>query len=395
MAERTSQLTVDGSPASPAKRGEQSTENEDGPRFDGRLAYIVDFDIEAYRLLRILKTQLSQEEFQRRKNQLDLRTRHNLETALGERFQVELSQVDYQIMDGQLKSEEHDEPFLEILKRGQEYRQDRGSSDVERELAEVIGFERVQEVIATGDMKHGTRIIVISPRGGGDSVYQHNFFDVYQLQNVQNEDGPRFVTMTRYTSGLTHEEFLEAADQIDSFNNLKQDSIDCDFLKTPLVTYQETAEILTIMRPDDETITLKDYQELIEKVSPLSDAYIKAPSQRIFNAILNLADEIVGGSPIPAVKSSHTIDVESMINYFGSLPVRQVATGCGIQGGFMSMVNFSPFSVAEFGMTNSVFEDQYGPREIHCEECGATYVRDAGMLEGKCRFCSGTRGIVC
>lgn len=59
------------------------------------LAYDPRFDIWASRQLAMLKTQLPTAEYQRRQNQLDLRTRHNLETCLGERFNVEISRDPY------------------------------------------------------------------------------------------------------------------------------------------------------------------------------------------------------------------------------------------------------------------------------------------------------------
>lgn len=386
----------------------QALSGRDGPRYGGRLAYNPHFDIDACRELQLLKGKIPQEEYQRRKDQLDLRIRHNLETNLGERFQVELSQVTYQLVNGRLKSDEHDEPFLEIVKHGQRYRQENGSGDIEREMAEVAGFERVSQILTDPDFTDA-KIIVISPRGNQDSIYQHNFFDIYQAF-AEDEDGPRsirsIVTMTRYASNATYEEFRQAAEQIDPFNNLPQDPTDADFLKTPLITYQESAGIAKIMHQDEKAMTRKDLQKLITKVTPLIDAYIKTPSLKTYNAILNFADAIIFAESdtdkyrvLQSLQNPALTCTEGLIHLYGNLPVRPVAAGCGLQGGFgqsasLTLVN-SPFSVSEFGAKTSSFEDQYGTLEIHCEECGATYNRTPGQLEKNCRHCGGTRGITC
>ena len=371
------------------------------------LGYEPLFDTQAYQALTSQENFLSQQEFIRRKKQLDTRTRRNLETALGERFNVELSHVIYRIENNQLVSDEHDEPFLEVVKRGQKYRQDRGSGDIKREIAEVTGFERVSQILTDPDFAEA-KIIIIAPRGNQNSIYQHNFFDVYQVlaeNEAENEDGPRLVSMTRYASSATCEEFRQVAEKIDSFNNLPQNPTDADFVKTPLITYRQTAEIAKIMYQDEKAMTRKDLQRLTAKVTPLIDAYIKAPSQKTYNAILNFADAIIftGSGPDKYkwqfLQGPTLTNTEGVIHLYGNLTVRPVTAGCGIQGGLgqssqLTLAN-SPFSVSEFGVKTTSFEDQYGSLEIHCEECGATYNRSHGRLEEKCRNCGGTRGITC
>src|SRR3990167_9979850 len=115
------------------------------------LGYEPLFDIQAYQDLTAKENLLSPQEFSRRKTQLDMRTTKNLETMLGERFNVEISQVIYQIRNNQLISPLHDEPFLDVVRLGQRYRQENGSDETERELAEVEGFERLQQIIAMSD----------------------------------------------------------------------------------------------------------------------------------------------------------------------------------------------------------------------------------------------------
>ena len=72
------------------------------------LGYEPLFDIQAYQDLTAKENLLSPQEFSRRKTQLDMRTTKNLETMLGERFNVEISRVIYRIRNNQIISFEHD-----------------------------------------------------------------------------------------------------------------------------------------------------------------------------------------------------------------------------------------------------------------------------------------------
>lgn len=379
------------------------------------LGYDPLFDIEAYRRLQGLRFQVSVDEYNRLKNQLDTRTRHNLETNLGERFKVELSQVTYQIQKGQLISTQHDEPFLEIIKRGQKYRQENGSNETARELAEVEGFKKVQSLlldnyptdltseVGSDSSEVDFKVIIISPRGQKGSIYQHNFFDIYEKRDDR-------IIMCRYTSCATYKQFREIVETLDPFNSLPQDPTDADFLKNPLITYKNIDEILNFFPPDAGTITRKELEGITAICSQLIINYLDNPSYKTFNALLNFADTIVRKTPTSEVGfDSSEVNrptlktVEQIIGFYGSLPVRQVLAGCGIQGSFLdSNIAFSvqrsafqPFSVAEYDLKLLSGEDQYGTLEIHCEECGSSYMRTPGKLEKACRFCGGTKGITC
>ncbi len=60
-----------------------------------------------------------------------------------------------------------------------------------------------------------------------------------------------------------------------------------------------------------------------------------------------------------------------------------------------SGVELSSMLTSGVSLSSGSSEDEYGTREIHCEECGAKYMRDSGKLEEKCRKCGGKKGIVC
>lgn len=312
--------------------------------------------------------------------QLKTRTRHNLETMLGERFNVEISRVKYFIENGLLKNEDHNEPFLEIVQRGQKYRESVGSREVVREKAEVEGFEKIQELITNPDFPTERKIVVISPKGPQDSAYQHNFVDIYsKSKNSQ-------VELSRITCKFSHAQFREAAETIDPFSGLPENPTDADFLKNPLVTYKSHEEIRQTFAPEEDIMLYEEYQKLIEACAPIIISYINNPSLQTYNALLNYADEITRGHTIQSGHQLHPLpNLQETIDFFSGLPVRTVKAGCGNQ------IGFGNYSVSEFAFG----EDEYGTLKIHCEECGATYQRDQGKLEENCRICGGTRGIVC
>ena len=65
------------------------------------LAYDPIFDIEDFQTLEGLRSQVSLQEHTRPTNQLNARTRSNLETNLGERFNVQINTVNYSLENGQ------------------------------------------------------------------------------------------------------------------------------------------------------------------------------------------------------------------------------------------------------------------------------------------------------
>src|SRR3990170_279651 len=108
MAERKERLQTTDYPLRPRSEASRL------PTTRSIIGYEPLFDTQAYQALTSQENFLSQQEFTRRKEQLDTRTQHNLETALGERYNLQISQVQYRIKDGQFISEEHDELFLDV-----------------------------------------------------------------------------------------------------------------------------------------------------------------------------------------------------------------------------------------------------------------------------------------
>lgn len=332
-----------------------------------QVGYDILFDIVDYQNLYHSKSRLSPGEFDRQKCQLDTLKRHNLKSALGERFNAEVFCVTYYFASGQLFNADHDEPFLEVIQRGQKHRQQAGSAEIVREKAEAAGFAAMSRILldSQGESLSERKVIIISPRGNKNSIYQHNFFDVYQ----KNHDDT--ITMSRFTCKFNYCQFRQAAANIDPFANLPPNPTDADFLATPLLTYKSLTEICKILSPQEETLPLNQYQQLLEICTPLITSYLQALAaenvdpgkiNKLYAAILNVADDFILK---PAMRQQLTELIHQSlpllvpaIEYYSRLPVRPVAAGCGIQTGFRSNVNgqlsivMTHWSVAEFGLGN-------------------------------------------
>lgn len=374
MVERASGLTVHNS---------RFTENHDKHPI---LGFDQDFDRRTYQALTSQRDFLAPKEFTRRKDQLDLRTGHNLESALGERFNLQISQVVYRIEDSRIISDEHDEPFLDVIKRGQKYREENGSRDLEREQAEVEGFEKVQEILT--DPEHqDAKVIIISPKGQADSMYQHNFFDVYEKR------GDRII-MSRYASSASYEEFREAAEHLDPFNSIDQNPEDADFIKNPLVTYKNLGEILEFLKLDESAMIQSEYQKLIETVAALRLSYLNAlyhqkyeEAEKIFRATLNLADDIILNRDYDYLLRNQILTMvpAALVATYGLRQPRPVLAGCGLQTSFAGqntrefLSTLFPYSVSSFAsFGQNVNEDT---SDFPCPRCGHIITYGAGIKE--------------
>lgn len=365
---------------------------------EAHLQYNTNFDRRAYQTLQSLEGQIPPTEFAQRLINLNTLTRHNIETAIGERYNVELFQKLFSVDGNEIYHPSFAEPFLEVIKRGQKFRAATGSNDLERENADVEGFTKVQKIFTKNSTPPGSKVIIISPRGGRESVYQHNFFDVWEkLENNK-------LRMSRLTCKFSYHEFAQAAKTLEaSFPAILSDA---GFLSTPIVTTKLMTEIKQIFHPQQETTSLGEYRKLLEACAPLISIYLNNICQENYDAILNFADIFMNKHHV--INQSYRQEIISGIHteanliqtmaMLGSLAVREVKTGCGASGGTTSSESslFKPFSLADFGMKlTSSQEDQYGTLEIHCEECNSTYLRQQGKLEEKCRMCGGKKGIVC
>lgn len=362
---------------------------------EASLAYNTRLDVQAYQAL------LDLEEL----NSLNRLTRFNVETSIGERFNVELFQTTYHIEGNLIKHPLYKEPFIEIVKRGQRFRQEKGSTDIEREIAEVDAFEKIQRTLTDPDTDQ-VKVISISPRGTSSSIYQHNFFDVYE----KNPNGT--ITMSRFTSILSWNEFYQAAQNLDPFNNICQNPSDADFLANPLITYKSIDHILEIMHPQEETLNRQEYQKLIEACTPLILNYIRTLAEnpdeflaeKNYNALLKFADVATGfDQQITELRDRQRIikaiarpeEFVFIANYLATQTIRRVATACGLsgnsRGGSFSFTSlFRPFSVVEFGLLQNSCTDCGGPENhFHCPGCRGQITSGLGITT--CPHCGLTK----
>jgi hypothetical protein len=324
------------------------------------VAYEPQFDRKAYESIE-----------QKDRERLDAYTKKQLETHLGERFNVLLSETRYEIRKGRIFGENTTEPFMQMIERGVEYRKEHGNPvDFEREDAEVIGFEKIEKALVLEDAEVGTMMMSISPPGNEESIYKHNFYDVFTLK----EDGNgRFVEAIRYSSSLTIEEYQEKLKPLKSFEDSPKDS---DFLRDPVLVnknlFKTSDEIHSYLHKNHEFITKEEFNKIISIVSPLITSYVNTMSEKPFdqslqlltyNAILNKADvaiKIVKGNDKEKVLENYInqskFATKMDIFVLGRQPVRVTSTGCGASGGFSVSQNLnttaSPFSVSEFGLKN-------------------------------------------
>ena len=220
-------------------------------------------------------------EFDRRPNQSLDYIRRQLETHIGERFNVILSKTSYKVKERMIFAEEGEGPFINTIKRGRDYRRGHGNPiDWEREDAEVLGFEKIQDVLVSSATPLGTMMISISPKGEDGSSYQHNSYDIFT--KVQGG-----IETRRYSSALTLPEYTKLL-------GLGFTPADSYFLANPIVVdsnlFKTADEIHKFLHKEHDYMEERDFQDILKVCLPLILTYAKDPNALSFNAILNTAD---------------------------------------------------------------------------------------------------------
>lgn len=374
------------------------------------VTYDADFDTARYLMLQKLKL-VNPEEYKRQKEELDNYTSQNLITCLKERFNVLLSRINYDIKDEKICREGSDEPFMDIMKRGRDYRKRHGNPiDWEREQVEVLGFEKIERVLADSKTSPETMILSISPRGEKGSTYTHNFYDIFVLKE---KNGKRYIEAKRYSSALSNTEYLNAIKILTDKSNLPEDPDDAYFLSSPVVVKGKDPDSLHkfLHREHGVTSEEKFNTKILPHANQYIDEYINALNENpediyrrnlTFNAILNVVDEAEDNH-----KSGKVVPVDVYTkdrNYFlagirryGRRGVRRKKTGCGISAG-LSLGNLetaidrimkSAFSVSEFGM-----KDRHGHLTFICPSCNKENTRRMNELLTACQKC-GSKAVSC
>jgi len=313
-----------------------------------------------------------------------------MNTTLGERYSVSLSKFSYDIKDGQMWGKDMNEPFVNSLKRGRDYRKLYGRTvDHAREEAEVTGFEKVQRALTSKDAQLGDMMLSISPRGLANSEYQRNFYDIFSVK--QNEQGEMYIETRRYASALSISDYEKKLGIFGSAEDLLANPIALPKGLTPDDLHAFLHKDYDFMK-DDEFEVIK--QECRGVVNAYARAIIEQPGNDtlhrvLFNTIINKADDIsekIKGGRYN-YQFSGVVTLQQDVEAYGFHPVRDVETGCGTLGGYDVKIT-SPFGVAEYA------SDTYGERSFNCPSCKKENIRPVNQLLPRCLHC-GSSDVAC
>lgn len=385
--------------------------------FGGIIAYNPRHDIQDYLDLKNLEGKIPQAQYTELLIQTNNRTRNNLEKALGERLAVEKSTFHYFLDEtGELWSEDYAEPAVTHWEKGQRFLEENGSSEVEREKAEVAGIKKVRSILA---QKRDVTLVIASPRAENckhgeeenpededeDILYHANYFDVY-VQRGKN------VTVTRYHSTHSYNGFLNTLYQIDA--NYQKPAGEqvlnpAYMLARPAETTVSLAQILEKFALDKRTKSTDLLREATEDCMPFILSYIRTLTKNpldieeiklTWNTILNTFDETIDSIELAKRKKAFTEfvasrpiysfpqSVEAQIQIKGREAVRPVSGGpCpGKQKGFsfssaLSILGtaIGATSIADFAQfANGEDEDH---SDFPCPRCGTIITYGAGITQ--------------
>ena len=392
---------------------------------EGVLAYEPELDRQVY--IELQKYEGQGRPYSEVQQSLNDYTKYQLITHIGERLNVQLSTFRYDLRDGVMYGENTDEPFIDMIARGRDYRKIHGNAaDHPREQAEVEEIAAIQKALGNDESSIGTMMLAISPPGEEGSMYSHNFYDIFTLK--EDEKKNRYIETRRYSSALSNEEYIKkiAELQPDYFKEKTNEmSLDAFLLSHPLSKnalsqFTTPDDIHTFLHQEHPHMSEEDFNQVIQICTPLILSYINTlcstPGDKqfldiTFNAILNKADaphQIESWENV-STRRHREIGIESSfsgipsradITRLGMQEVRTVQTGCGGSGGVNVETdifggtakrkpgNTSPFSVSEFG------EDKYGSRTFECPSCHRTNERPYNELVPECQHCQ-SKDVAC
>lgn len=284
-----------------------------------------------------------------------------IDTHLGERFNVLQSTITYEIKEGQIFGQDTKEPFLDVIKKGVK---------TEREQAEFEGFEKIQEFFVA-EAKEGDMMLSVSPPGG---EYLHNFYDIFVLREEENK---RYIEMSRFSSALTINEYQEKLKPFKTFAETPQEN---DFLSEPIVVnkalFPKPEDLHRYLHKNHEFLTNEEFEIVKKSVKGLKRSYIDSLSESeemqliTLNAIYNQADislqaQKEGNGFLYELQPLFKVPTKQEIYILGMQRVRIVQTPCGASGGFLigevKEVMNSPFRI---------FDKSKGEQEwFSCPKC--------------------------
>lgn len=308
--------------------------------------------------------------------------RFQIETYLGERNRVGLSEYTLEMKSGQLYGQNMDISMLEMIRNGVDYRIGKGTSeDHERELAELAGFDYINSVMTDPETKTGTMILSVSPPSGS---YKKNFYDVYTLK--ENEYGGKMVNVNRFASGLTSRGYvdrmpellgLEGTEKIPDNLIPKPD----EFLARPLLVdrFDSAQDLHEFLHVDIDTMNSEDFDLVKAYAKPFITHYVdtlmehprdqdqvKLALKVAINAADYAARQVKDGMSLDAEIDGLTGGVfMDLVEDFSSQRMETVDSDCGGLGDEdLETSNGSPFGVVEM-----VAKEQRECSRIACGNC--------------------------
>lgn len=342
--------------------------------YEGITSYNPRHNIQDYLDLLASEETLPKEEFARRLLQLNTRVERQLITRLGERYSVAESTVYFTLEKGIFKNQDYDEPVIQRYKKGQKFLARNGSTETEREAADVVGIEKVQELLQ--DLEARETIVVISPRGPQGSLYEENFFDTWQ----KSPNGA--IVFTRYHSSLSYQQLQNAATRLDpTFKEIPEENLTAaHFLAQPAKIRKTKEEILELLATTADTMPQEDFERhIVPPVRPYIRHYIgilvKSPLaidevNKSFNTIMNMSQENYDlyqkrqklRQFQPQKLDIPPAIIAANVNHYGIQPVKPDNKGCpggsrtfkvnqvaslknlAVSIGARSVLDFSPFA---------------------------------------------------
>lgn len=347
-----------------------------------------------------------------------------VETALRERNHAAKSVAAYLFdQEGNRYNELFpDEPFDVVLERGQAYRMENGSTELEREQSEIDGWREIMDTLKNPGTPLGIKAVVVSGPGiVEDTNYKDNYVDIYEARK-DPDTHKRYVRMTRFNSSLVYNQYLTKAKNIDPnyFTGIDK-PIDAWFLSHPFYIHPNSQfasadDIFNhLFERRKDAMKEEDFQALFKSCLPVILFYIDCLSEEPFNplkialawnAILNKSDLFGESKKREREHTSLTefriipplfMNISEEVDWLGRQPVKRVTAGCGPSVGFNTDKKKSDSSYSSF-LSNSVgkfaFEeenDEFGPRSFNCPECGIKNTRPVHELLPACTNCGSTK----
>lgn len=283
-------------------------------------------------------------------------------------------------------------PILNIYRKAISYKEERGLP-VDREVAECLGFQKLQEGLA--DAQEGTLILWVSPPGPkADGYGDHSFTFIGQVE--KDSGGGKRLRIIPYRNVLAIEEhknyFKYFNEDAQFFDN------DTDFLANPVVIEQSEA----IQTPDDiisfigeiERFNIEWRNKLTPLIMPLIGGFIQLVREKasdkdlikaryaIENFVLAEKDYILGRDRSPQLVFKN--QPREVFERYGNTTPPIVGGSCGASANGEGSSTF-----------NTLLRDKYGSRSFSCPECGKTNIRPENELLSSCQHCGSDKVSCC